>query len=279
MKNIHFLILLLISILAATSCTQKQPDASSFWQDGYCRQERVVPVNADDKMVAAFVDNKWQEFEIVQLPESFIEWNKGRRLGFLEDIQKGRPELAGPHNGIVATYGFKRSDTSFSLNNAVKGMGFLPKPEKMEEMIALLDSTVDADFPVKLAVLTSFYENLEENFDLTKQGSLELYSQPQFMTQSFLNQMYNPASTIVYLDIPSYKLKTIARLIDPNDPNLTDYEKQVVSWINKIHNYFHGPFNAEFIGVIYNVIEVFDNSPRGRDPQTGMGRRVMPLLP
>ncbi|MDP8221641.1 MAG: hypothetical protein P9X26_09855 [Candidatus Stygibacter frigidus] len=278
MKNIVYIILL-ISILALTSCTQKQPDASSLWHDGYCRQDRVVPVNAGDKMVAALVDGKWKEFEIVQLPESFIEWNKGRRIGFLEDIQKGRPELAGPHNGIVATCGYRRSDASFSLNNAVKGMGFLPKPEKMEEMIALLDSTVDADFTVKLAVLTSFYENLEDNFDLTKQGSLELYSQPEFMTQSFLNQMYNPESTIVYLDIPSYKLKTIARLIDPNDPNLTAYEKQVVTWINKIHNYFHGPFNAQFIGVIYNVIEVFDNSPRGRDPKTGMGRRLMPLLP
>ena len=99
------------------------------------------------------------------------------------------------------------------------------------------------------------------------------------MTQSFLNQVYNPISTIVFLDIPSYKLKTVVRLLDPKDPDLNDYEKKVVLWINKIHDYFHGPFTVDFMGVVYHTVEVFDNSPRGQNPDTGMGRRIMPLMP
>jgi hypothetical protein len=84
----------------------------------------------------------------------------------------------------------------------------------------LLDATIDNPMPEKLDILVGFYENLEENFDLDKQVSLELYSNPEFMTQSFLNQVYNPISTIVFLDIPSYKVKTVVRLLDPNNPDL-----------------------------------------------------------
>ncbi|MCF7912887.1 MAG: hypothetical protein K9M99_10190 [Candidatus Cloacimonetes bacterium] len=269
-----------VTLLFIISCSSEQPDRSTFWQDGYCLQTNVRSVEANLESIAVnTLEDGWKVFKIVDFPESFVEWSGRRRLEFLQNFKGGRPELAGPHNGIVATYGYQRSDAQFSLNNAVKGMGFVPKPEKMAEMTALLDSTQDASYQEKMAILEGFYQNLEENFDLDKQASLELYSRPEYMTQTFLNQMYNPVSTIVFLDIPSYKLKTIARLIDPKNPELTEYERQVVTWINKIHSYFHGPFSVDFIGVIYYVVEVYDNSPRGKDPQTGMGRRLMPLLP
>ncbi|MEA1986280.1 MAG: hypothetical protein U9N76_02170, partial [Candidatus Marinimicrobia bacterium] len=113
-------------------------------------------------------------------------------------------------------------------------------------------------------------------FDLNKQLSLELYSNPNFITQSFLNQLINPISTIVFLDAKSYKLKTIAQLIDPANPNLTDYEKDVVEYVNLIHSYFHGEFSIKFIGVIYHIIEVYDNSPGDKDAK---GTRMMPPLP
>jgi hypothetical protein len=279
MRKMYILVLIL-ALLVIFSCTIKQPDSSTFWQDGYCLQTNVKSVEANlESITVNTVEDGWKDFEIVDFPQSFVDWSGRRRLEFLQNFKGGRPELAGPHNGIVATYGYQRPDTQFSLNNAVKGMGFVPKPEKMAEMTALLDSTADAPFPEKMAILEGFYHSLEENFDLDKQVSLELYSQPEYLTQTFLNQMYNPISTIVFLDIPSYKLKTVARLIDPKNPELTEYEKQVVTWINKIHSYFHGPFSVDYIGVIYYVVEVYDNSPRGRNPETGMGRRIMPLLP
>ena len=181
------------------------------------------------------------------------------------------PGLAGPHNGIVASFGFERKDSKFKLNNAVKGMGFLPKREKIEEKIQLLKDTDNALFPEKLKNLIYFYDNIDSLFDLNKQGSLELYSTPEFETQTFLNQMTNPISTIVFLDIPSYKLKTIVRLLHPDDPNLTEYEKNVVRYINDIHSYFHGKFPRDYIAVIYYVVEIYDNSPGRMD---AMGRRI-----
>jgi hypothetical protein len=129
----------------------------------------------------------------------------------------------------------------------------------------LLTKTADAPMPAKLDVLEGMYKDANNIFDLDRQVSLELYAEPKFLTQSYTNQMINPVSAIVFLDIPSYKLKTIARLLDPNDPNLTDYEKKVVKYINMIHSYFHGAFDKDFIAVIYYVVEIYDNSPGRMD--------------
>ncbi len=260
-------------------------DGSEFWKDGYAVQT-TVKAEKDGK-ISAQVDGEWQDFDLVDFPEAFMEWNKARRIETIEVIEemmsgqgmgKG-PELAGPHNGIVATVGYRRDDAAFSLNNAVKGMGFLPRKDKIKAIIKLVEDTDDDPMPKKLEILKTFYAGADTIFAMDRQVSLELYATPKFQTQSFLNQMANPISTIVFLDMPSYKLKTIVRLLDPNDPKLTDYEKDVVKYINLIHSYFHGEFSKEFIAAIYYVNQVYDNSPMGGDPNTGMGRRVVPAFP
>lgn len=283
-------ILLLISLLLVVSCAANkavQINPDSFWKDGYCVQTTCKTPEADSGVISAKVNGEWKDYKLAEYPEAFMEWNVGSRLDMLAQIKDmmmgkegaGPPALDGPHNGVVATYGFKREDTLFDLNNAVKGMGFLPKREKIKEIIALLEDTHDDPMPKKLGVLESLYQDAENNFALDKQVSLELYSQPKFMTQSFLNQMTNPVCTIVYMDIPSYKLKTISRLLHPDDPNLSEYEQDIVKYINEIHSYFHGEFSINFLATIYYTVEVFDNSPRGKDPKTGMGRKMIPLMP
>jgi hypothetical protein len=231
----------------------------------------------DNKIIRAKVDGKWQEYKTVDVPDAFIKWNWDARLGTMERFRNHQPpKWAGPHNGIVATYGAMRKDTQFKLNNAVKGMGFLPRKEKIKDIIKMLKETNDHPFPAKLDTLTYIYEHGREIFDLNKQLSLELYTNPNFITQTFLNQILNPVSTIVFLDIPSYKLKTVVQLFDPNDPNLTEYEKDVVEYVNLVHSYFHGEFSIKFIAVIYHIIEVYDNSPGDKDAK---GTRIMPKLP
>ena len=289
MKKIA-LFLLLISILVITGCNQNyvQPDPASFWKDGYSLQTVAETQQENSDIIRALIDGEWQEFNTVSFPENFMNWNVERRMesiDFFRNMLTGKkdtgsgPELAGPHNGIVATSGFKRKDTSFALNNAVKGMGFLPRADRIDEIIIMMEKSFDAPLLEKLDSLAYLYENAADIFDLDKQISLELYATPEFMTQSFLNQMTNPVSTIVYLDIPSYKLKTITRLIHPDDPDLTEYEKKMIKYVNLVHSYFHGHFSRDFITVVYSVIEIFDNSPRGKDPSTGMGQKILPLLP
>jgi len=257
----------------ATTKQVEQP--KNFWiDDDYFHQDCVITPQPGDGVIKAKIDGEWKEYKLVTFPDKFMEWNIEKRIETLDRfLNMQPPELAGPHNGIVATYGYERDDSQFKLNNAVKGMGFLPKAEKLPELIALMEETNDSSFVKKLETLRYFYSNVDSLFDLDRQVSLELYSTPEFETQSFLNQMTHPVSTIVYLDIPSYKLKTISRLLHPDDPDLTDYEKLVVRYINDVHSYFHGKFPRDYPAVIYFVSEIYDNSPGRSD---AMGRRIVP---
>ncbi|MBN2460436.1 MAG: hypothetical protein JXB60_02420 [Candidatus Cloacimonetes bacterium] len=278
-----------IIFLVVVGCVGEKPqaDPALFWKEGkYCVQTTALTQEEGSRTVRARMDGKWHDYELVEFTEEFMEWNLARRKETIElfrAMMRGEetgegPDLAGPHNGIVATYGFQREDSQFKLNNAVKGMGFLPRREVIAGIITMLEENMDAPMPVRLEKLAYLYEKADSIFARDKQISLELYSQPEFMTQSFLNQMVNPVATIVFLDIPSYKLKTVVRLLHPEDPDLTAYERDVVKYINLIHGFFHGPFSKNFIAVIYYTVEIFDNSPMGSDPETGMGRRVAPPL-
>lgn len=254
---------------------------------GWFHQDVVDASKLKDGIIRGKIDGQWMDLKVVNLPEDFRKWNFGRRVEQLGVIKKMmampegamggmmKPEVAGPHNAMVASHGMKRKDSEFDINNAVKGTGWLPRPEKLVEMTALLKQTWDDSMEKKLALLESLYTKGTDVFDRTRQSSLELYARPDFETHTFLNQMVDPGVAVVYLDLPkSYELRCIAQMLDPNDPGLTEYEKQVVDYINLVHDYFHGQSPRKSIGVIYHVVQVFDNSPGKM-----RGQRVVPLLP
>ena len=242
-----------------------------IWDGNTFHQTTINMSKYGEGIVKAKVENRWQEFRVTELPDKYIEWNTKGRLKTIEKIKKmQRPPLNGPHNAMIASHGRKRSDFHLSINNAVKGTGFIPKEENLKAIIEKLNATIDNPLEDKIAILEDFYQNCDSVFDRTKLVSLELYSTPEFETQSFLNQMTDPGVAIVYLDIPTYKIKAIAQLLHPDDPELTDYEKNVVEYINLIHSYFHGDFSRMFIGVIYHVVEVYNSSPT----KNGRGKKI-----
>ncbi len=258
-------------------------NAQNFFKNDYCKQDIVKPWIPGNATIDAKVNGQWSSYPLCSFPNQFKEWNAERRLEYIkifEAMLKGdrsqSPPLSGPHNGIVATYGFKRSDTLFELNNAVKGMGFVPKADKMKEMLKTLNDNKDADMNKKLEILEFFYTHLDSLFESNQMISLELYATSEFQTQSFLNQMTYPVSAVVFLDIPSYKFKAITRILDPKDPQLNDYEKSLIEYCNAIHSFFHGHFEKTFITSVYYAVEVYDNSPRGRNKDEGMGRKINP---
>jgi len=279
-KFLSFTVIIIACNLLAAKGVKMPKNAEDFFTDGYCRQTTAYTAESGCKSIRAYVDKKWHNYPLVRFPKAFMDWNVERRLEYMDVIRKlmkgeseEGPQLAGPHNGMVATYGYAGQGSKFKLNNAVKGMGFLPKDTKIDSVIAMLKKTKEDPMPAKLGRLEGMYKDADNLFDLDRQVSLELYAEPKFLTQTYTNQMLNPVSTIVFLDIPSYKLKTIARLLDPADPKLTDYEKKVVEYINLIHSYFHGKFDKEFIAVVYYVTEVFDNSPGRKDAR---GLKIVP---
>ncbi|MDY6915042.1 MAG: hypothetical protein SVM86_01825, partial [Candidatus Cloacimonadota bacterium] len=271
---------LLVFLLVACGNEKKKEDekknkekwGQEFWLDDFFIQTRVDASKIDKNLIRANISGRWDLYEVKKLPSEFVEWSFNERIDSLEKIQKGKmPSLAGAHNGIVATYGYQRQDSQFKLNNAIKGMGFLPKKEKLAEVIELLETTQDKKVTEKLEILKKLYNQGSEIWDISKLVSLELYSRPERGTQTFLNQMNNPVSVIVFMDIPTYKLKTISYLLHPQNSELNDYEENVVKFVNLMHDYFHGESGNEFPPVIYNVIEVYNSSP---NIEEGRGTRI-----
>ncbi|MDI6738874.1 MAG: hypothetical protein QME74_00740 [Candidatus Edwardsbacteria bacterium] len=259
--------------------SQDKPDMKTypqFWKDGkYCRQDNIDLKKLDQGLIRAKGDGKWQKFPVRRLPDKFLEWNFRERLKMIETLKKGgMPSFAGPHSGMVASHGFRRDDGQFTVNNAVKGMGFLPRKEQIAPLLAELEATKDSSDEYKLNWLTKLYAERMNLLDPAKQVSLELYATPEFATHTFLNQMTDPGVSIVYLDMLSFEVRAITQLIDPRDPGLSEYEKQAAAYVNGIHDYFHGTAPRPSIVAVYHVIEVFDNSP-GR----GRGKRMVPPLP
>jgi len=273
MSNMSAAIIIITLIIVFTNSEAQNLEHStkSFWKNGTFHQETVDPSKSDAGTIRALVDADWQDFKIIELSDDFMNWNIILRITTLENIKQGKmPGLAGPHNAMVASHGTKRNDSNFMINNAVKGMGFIPKRERLAEVIDNLKSTIEKPTDEKLDILIEMYNEGDKLFDRTKQISLELYATPEFETGTFLNQMANPAVAIVFLEMKSFELKAIAQMLHPGDTKLSHYEKQVVEYANLIHSYFHGEFDRMFIAVVYHIIEVYDNSPG----KGGKGARI-----
>ncbi len=246
----------------------------NFWEDSRFKQPTVDMSRYNEGIIKARIDGAWKEYPIRTASEAFQKWNCEKRIEFIANIKKGQmPGWGGPHSGAVATYGLRRLDSEFTLNNAVKGIGLAPKDENIDAAIKQLKDTYESPMPEKMDVFTSFYEK-PDFFDWRKQTSLELYSTPEFETHTFLNVMENPISTIVFLDVPSYEVRTIARVVQPKDDTALEHEKKLLEFVNLAHEYMHGKFSRYFPLLLFYIIEEFDNSP-GRQ----RGIRTVPVRP
>lgn len=270
MEKVLILTILWLLIAIGLMHAEDVFNPEELWQDGYCVQSTAITPEPGATSIRAQVEGEWQDFPLVDFPQAFWDWNRDQRREYLdifrEMLTKGReatrsPQLAGPHNGIVATYGVARKDSRYKLNNAIKGMGFLPAEDKIAELIALLQANMEEGLDVKLEILDSLYIKAEKNFSSNRLVSLELYSEPGYNTQTFINQMLSPACVTVWMDIPTFKIKQISRLLHPLDPKLSTYEQQVVEYVNLMHSFFHGEYPRDCIAVIYYNVEIYDSSP------------------
>lgn len=245
-----------------------------FWKDKKFVQNSLDMSGYKNGMIKAKIDGDWKEFKIRKASDEFIKWNLEKRLKFLEDIKKGVMGWGGPHQGAVATYGLGRLDSKFTVNNAIKGIGLAPKDENLDKAIKRLKDTFESPMPEKMDILKSLYEKDADYFDWRKQTSLELYSTPTFETHTFLNVMDNPVATVVYLDIPSFEIRTIARVVHPEDKSALPSEKKLLEFVNLAHEYMHGKFSRIFPLLLFYIIEEFDNTPGSK-----LGIRTVPERP
>lgn len=264
------------SLAGATGFAQELEGAvmDGFWAGGAFRQDCVDASGESSGSIRARVGGVWREFRLATLPDAFMDWNLTSRLEMLSglsDLMSGQggapPSLSGPHNAAMATLGYRRDDSMLEVNNAFKGMGLCPARGIIRDRIAEMTETMGAPMPEKMGFLQRIYSD-SSNFDLTKLVSLELYSTPEFETHTFLNLMSEPVTSLVFLDSLSFEVRGIGQLVDHSDEEADDYARNIVSYTNIAHSYFHGDFPRMFPGILVHVVEVFDNTP-------GTGRGVL----
>ena len=206
------------------------------------------------------IENKSYTFPIVDLPEEFINWNLKRRLEDINGIEKGKmPSLHGPHNAAVATCGAIRQDSLLPINNAYKGMGFVPKEKYIKSVLNELNVNKEKPMKERLNYLKNLYKN-PHLFNKKLLVSLELYTFKDFKTHTYLNIMKNPIASIVFLDKVSYEIKSVVDIVFPDDKT-NRYKKEILNYTNAIHSFFHGTFKRIFPVLIFYTIEAFNNTP------------------
>lgn len=250
-----------------------------FWTDGTFKQNTVDASREAEGIIRALIDGRWTEFNTIELPAPFMDWNLSARKEVLDDISLlisgeggSPPSLDGPHNAAMATYGAKRADSTLEINNAFKGMGLCPRRGIIKNLITEMTDTMSNAMGYKLDYLRNLYSN-GDNFDLTKMISLELYSTPEFETHTFLNLMERPTTSLVFLASKSYEVRGIGQLICPGDASSGEYAQDITTYTNLAHSYFHGAFPRLYPGILVHITAVFDNSPG-----TGRGVRIAPPL-
>ncbi|MGA1843952.1 MAG: hypothetical protein ACMUIS_05260 [bacterium] len=261
-------------------------DPDSWWdKEGFFVHEAVDAGRLPKGVIRARIEGTWREFRVVELPDRFMDWSLQQRVARLGRMVRAGGmdprDLAGSHNACVATYGGPSRDSAVSLNTAYKGMGFTVRAEILaettrrikEEKLRIERDYRSAPFRMmheKVIFLTRFYQDTA-SFDRTKQVSLELFTERDFHTHTFLNMMANPITSASFLAFPTFEIRAVPQLLHPNNTGLSPHERDLVAYTNAVHDFIHsGP--GERIACVYHVIELFEDTPN----DTAKGRRIVP---
>ena len=162
------------------------------------------------------------------------------------------------------------------LNASVKGVGFLPKDEYLEEILAAYIEHIKTYEPgdktygqrgLKLLIEHMYGEEARKKIDFTRLGTLEMAK-----TQTWTNYQVNKEAALIFHQPPmiSYKLKGHVEIFDENISGKREIYQQ---FINAQHDMYHTPDMSRWLSYpayIFHIEEVYDNSAtRG-----GFGQRL-----
>lgn len=151
------------------------------------------------------------------------------------------------------------------LNASIKGIGFMPKPEYLEETLEAYIkhiNTYDKDDKaygqrgLELLVKYMYGEDVRDRVDFTQVGSLEMAKK-----HSYTNYKANPEATLCFYQPPaiSYELRGKMYILDENDSGKREIYQQ---FINAQHDVYHAPNMERWItrpAYIFKIEEIWDN--------------------
>ena len=199
--------------------------------------------------------------------ENFFKWafdTRGRTVIALnngEDISKEKMFLS-----------FCSHDPAFisngpaGLNASIKGIGFLPKPEYLEETLEAYLKHIDTFDPedktyskrgLELLVKYMYGPEARDRIDFSCVGSLEMAKK-----HSYENYKVNPQATLLFYQPPmiSYELRGQMEIIDECESGKREIYQQM---INAQHDVYHRPNKSIWLdrpAYLFHIEEVYDNS-------------------
>ena len=200
--------------------------------------------------------------------ESFFNWAFKQRGKTVIDIMNGVKYT--PEKMFLS---FCSHDPAFvsngseGLNASIKGIGFVPKPEYLEETLAAYMEHIKSYVPgedkeysdrgLKLLVKYMYSPEAQQRMDFTCIGSLEMAKK-----HSYQNYKENDEATIIFYQPPviSYELRGKMEIHDENDSGKREIYQQI---INAQHDVYHAPNMERWTrrpAYIFRIEEIFDNS-------------------
>lgn len=164
------------------------------------------------------------------------------------------------------------------LNASVKGVGFLPKDEYIEETLEAYLKHIASYDPedksyskrgLKLLIEKMYGSDARSRIDFSKLGSLELAKK-----QSWQNYLVNKEAALIFHQPPmvSYKLKGTIEIYDEVSSGKTELYQR---FINAQHDVYHTPSGMELWqkrpAYIFRIEEIYDNSAS----RNGFGERLI----
>jgi len=189
-----------------------------------------------------------------RMPQAFWEWAFVQRADFIrkmmdkQDMDEGEMFLAFTrHTPAMVTNG------PAGLNASIKGFGFVPKEECIDEVIAVLNMEIEGK---KQGALKILWENIyspeaSRNIDKTKLVSLELARKHTFENVS----PGKTPCTLIYYQPPkvSFEVRGEVELL---------HEGKVLEFAYAVHDVYHRRPAGSKKNLAYQffIKEVFDNS-------------------
>jgi hypothetical protein len=201
-----------------------------------------------------------------RLPDDFLVWQSQARLTMfkmMEDHGGKSVKMAPVHLPVLASLG----EGMFPINLATRGIGVLPKEEKLLEFTSKFrNAQTSAD-------RSRFSENLSERVGEAK----EFYKNPElfnpyilggleiFEGQTSKNLMENPTVSLLYTGeapkFPSYQLNGIIEFIQPKNPY---YEFLLAARELFAFDNFHIAQHNYPYGYLVHIVEVINKTPFSR---------------
>lgn len=152
------------------------------------------------------------------------------------------------------------------LNASVKGVGFLPKDEYLEETLEAYMNHIRTYDPedktygkrgMEVLIKYMYDESSYHRVDFTKMGSLEMAKR-----HSWINYQVNKEAALIFHQPPgiSYKLKGKIEIYDEVSSGKQELYQQ---FINAQHDVYHTPDMSrwlEYPAYLFRIEEIYDNS-------------------